>query len=139
MKYITLVITLFLISCAAVDSTKPYIIYKDYGGRLSTYATKLSEIKNQKREIHIIGTCVSACTLYLHYGCVSEKSKIGFHGASVNGRVTTISEIGTRALANTYPPQLKDWFLENAAHLYGDQVVYLSGAEVISMGVKKCS
>jgi hypothetical protein len=33
---------------------------------------------------------------------------------------------------------LKEWFLKNAAHLYGKDVKYLSGTDVIRMGVKEC-
>jgi hypothetical protein len=44
----------------------------------------------------------------------------------------------TKLIADTYPSKLKEWFLKNAAHLYGKDVKYLSGDAVIRMGVRKC-
>ena len=103
------------------------------------YERKLINLKENRREVKIIGTCVSSCTLYLQIACVTPNSKIGFHGVSMYGHfVTDENRRITKLIADTYPPKLKEWFLKKAAHLYGKDVKYLSGTDVIRMGVKEC-
>ena len=142
MKYfILLLISIFILSCSDINvsNSRPYIIHEDNGGNVLLYERKLIKLKENRREVKIVGTCVSACTLYLQIACVTPDTKIGFHSVSMYGHfVTDENRRITKLIADTYPPKLKEWFLKNAAHLYGKDVKYLSGTDVIRMGVKEC-
>ena len=139
--FILLLISIFILSCSDITTfnSRPYVIHKDYGGDVLLYERKLIKLKENQREVKIVGTCVSACTLYLQIACVTPNSKIGFHGVSMYGHyVTDENRRITKLIADTYPPKLKEWFLKNAVHLYGKDVKYLSGSDVIQMGARKC-
>jgi hypothetical protein len=139
--FILLLISIFILSCSDINlsNSRPYVIQEDYGGNVLVYERKLAKLKENHREVKIVGTCVSACTLYLQIACVKTNSKIGFHGVSSYGHyVTDTNRMSTKLIADSYPPKLKEWFLKNAAHLYGKDVKYLTGAAVIRMGVKEC-
>lgn len=113
-----------------------YTINYDPGGEIGQRIAVIEELEIQEQEVKIRGHCYSACTMHLVNACVYESAKLGFHGASnLDG---SRNLYGTMILSTYYPDPLFDWFWENAALLYGDEMAYLTGAEVIELGAKKC-
>ena len=83
----------------------------------------------------IIGICASACTMRIKVACVYSNARLGFHGA-INGSSREAIIWGTKTMAEHYPPKLKQWYLDGPSK--SDQVVWLTGKEVIEMGAKSC-
>jgi len=109
-------------------------IRNDGGGNVVAYMGKMLSLKPDAK---IDGWCASACTIYLAKVCVTPRSRIVFHAAfdEVRGKIDVSM---TESMAKFYPEPLRKWFMANAAHLYGNDYVELSGAQVIALGARKC-
>jgi hypothetical protein len=121
----------------------PYavMITDDHGGRADYYAMQLERFRFEGRYVYIAGTCTSACTMALSLStvCVYPWARLGFHAGrnaySMNGLVGG-------ALS---PPWLQAWLWSYyspavQARLGGFPIEmrYLSGAELISLGIRDC-
>ena len=67
----------------------PYIeIVEDNGGMVSDYATFYGYIRQAHIPVHVMGACISACTLVLSLPpgevCVGPQARFGFHLATTN-------------------------------------------------------
>lgn len=132
MKWFVLV--LFLLLPEAVDAKT--VVY-DLGGSI---ADRLNEMQHLDK-VEILGICASACTLYLGLPktCVSEDAQLGFHSPSTKLKTPLLRpdwENATQLMAKHYPKALAKWFLETAR--FSTDVIYLSGKDVIELGVKPC-
>lgn len=86
----------------------------DMGGRIGTYIEKYAGARARGERVVVNGDCLSACTLMLgivprHQACATKGARFGFHAAWMpgpNGEPVR-SEIGTRALIETYPADVR--------------------------------
>ena len=99
-------------------------VYTDHGGNLFA-----DRYRDRGQEVRILGTCESACTLWLGLPddrlCVAPAAWLGFHAAS--------RQLGTDILWAGYSASLK-------AVLGGltAQVRYLRGHDLIAIGYREC-
>jgi len=122
-----LLLLAFVLSACSYDS---YIVKSDMGGELPEYEERFEEYEKENKQVEIRGTCASACTMFLGLDniCVSKNARLGFHGSMVNGNIWY--RPGTELLSSYYTPRLKEWFWSNAAFLYDEDIVWLSGEQV---------
>lgn len=91
-----------------------YEISKDWGGSLSEYYEKYTDLRKSEAKIKIDGMCVSACTLVLGLVpadrvCVTRYAIFGFHSAWFMGPYgPTYSSVGTNLLFMIYPKFVKE-------------------------------
>lgn len=109
-------------------------IRHDGGGNVVTYMGRMLTLKPNAK---IDGWCASACTIYLAKACVTPRSTLMFH-AAFDERKKQIDVRMTESMSKFYPEPLREWFMESAAHLYGNNYVELSGAQVIALGAREC-
>lgn len=135
MKHLPLIAALALAGCGgAIDvhdrkGEERLTIHYDEGGSIRAYRNEVGRALFYGTDVHIAGPCISACTMYLALGpdqlTVHPKAPFYFHG----GRAT---EEGMEVLKNHYPPNLREWFTENAQHhVLSD--VKLTGQELHEM------
>jgi hypothetical protein len=113
-------------------------ISDDVGGRIGTYVDQYSAIRASGERVVIDGVCLSACTLVLgivprHRICVTRRAMLGFHAAWMPGPQgrPVPSAIGTRALWDMYPPQVRRWI--NSRGGLSAKMMFLRGRELLSM------
>jgi hypothetical protein len=129
-RWLGYVVIAAMIFWALVGYAIAQTIRHDTGGAVVAYMVKAV---GQEAPDRIDGLCASACTIYLSTACVTPRSRLIFHAASVNG---VIHKEMTRAMAGFYPAPLRAWFMDGPAHSL--ESVELSGAQVIALGVKSC-
>ncbi len=103
--------TLFLWTIATPAVAE--VIGNDSGGRIGNYIVRYKHLHNSGQQVVVNGRCLSACTLVLALPrsqvCATTQAVLGFHAAwqpDLNGRPAP-SPIGTRALWDLYPPQVR--------------------------------
>lgn len=99
---------LFLLSACSSDR-----VNIDYHGGGVIYKT-MDEIKHYKKPIYVRGICGSSCTYVFHFEdtCVADDARIMFHAPRNDDQ--SINPDWFKIMADWYPKNLKDWFLETA-------------------------
>ena len=110
------------------------IVTKDVGGYVDQYRTMTELYRAQDREVRL-HECRSACTLALSLPnvCVFPDSLVKFH-AAYDPRNKAINWDETQKLFSTYPPTVQ----ARLGTLTREYKI-LSGAELISLGVRDCN
>lgn len=129
-------------SVSATEARPAMVIGDDYGGEILTRIHEIRDIRRQARAVRITGSvCYSSCTMLigLKTACVSPHTTFGFHGPSRHGQRLSKTDFdrASRIIAAHYPPALRDWYLTTARHEI-DDVLRLSGADLIAAGVRAC-
>lgn len=133
-----------LIGIANPNAASALDIRKDLGGAVSQRIAKVEKLRAAGTQVRIIGTCVSACTLYLGLPntCVLPSARLGFHGPSTRLKGIPLPrqefERVSRQMAAYYPGQIKGWFMSEARLRTGGYYT-ISGAQAIAMGAKACA
>jgi hypothetical protein len=91
----------------------------DPGGDISTYARWYQRWNESGDKLVIDGVCISACTLFLEYVgeklsdrvCVTSRSLIGLHQASLDGRSDGV--FTTIMVKLVYPQWVQKWIVDN--------------------------
>jgi len=92
-------------------ASQPVTIVADGGGTLVTYAKRVAEMKQQRRQVRFAGRCDSACTLHLSMPdelvCIMPGATFGFHapyGVSSRG-----NRVAADYLMRSYPEWVRNW------------------------------
>jgi hypothetical protein len=118
---ILLSVTAFNSSNAA---TRPYKIYNDHGGLVVDKYSHFLKLKNQGRQLKILGNCDSACTiaLFVHEDiCIGKKAKFRFHSSFVKSRDSRGKEyddVSVKVINQWLMLNYPDW-VEEHINLYG--------------------
>lgn len=121
------------------------VVKNDRGGGVIERARLIKKYEADGTRVEIRGNyCLSACTMYigLQNACVAPQTVFGFHGPS--SQVYGISlnqnafDFWSRVMAEHYPEPLKSWFLNKGRNRTVGFYEY-SGADLINMGVARCS
>jgi hypothetical protein len=112
----------------------PVVVTKDVGGYVDEYRARTELYRAQDREVRL-HECRSACTLALSLPnvCVYPDSLIKFH-AAYDPRNKAVNWDETQKLFSTYPAPVQ----ARLGTLTREYKV-LSGAELISLGVRNCT
>ena len=112
----------------------PVVVVKDVGGYVDEYRARTELYRAQDREVRL-HECRSACTLALSLPnvCVYPDSLVKFH-AAYDPRNKVINWDETQKLFSTYPATVR----ARLGTLTREYKV-LSGAELISLGVRDCN
>lgn len=116
----------------------------DLGGRVDRFIARTQEYRATNRRIVIRGKCSSACTLALSLPntCIEPSASMGFHAArwlendmSVPPRQRgALAPVETAQMWRAYPAAV-----QRRLGGLGADMVYLSGRELISLGIPACS
>lgn len=118
------------------------IVSADYGGSIAGRQAEVNSLLRSKQPVEIHGTCASACTMYLGLDnvCVSRRSRLGFHSPQLATKGLRMLpdqwERASRLLASHYPASIGKWYI--AEGRYSDDLIFISGSEMIRHGVKEC-
>jgi hypothetical protein len=118
------------------------VVRGDPGGEVRARRDELARILRLDQKVEIRGTCLSSCTMYLVLKdrvCVSPQARFGFHGPSRYGVPLSSQEFEdwSHAISAYYPAALQSWYLSTARHdIY--RLRWVSGAELIRLGVRRC-
>ena len=118
-----------------------FVVVNDLGGSVDERLIQMNSLQDTSVEIQ--GTCLSACTMFLGlpHVCVSPQATLGFHGprTALPGIPLPRKEFEkySHVMAQEYPPKLRSWFLKEARYHIND-IILLSGSEVIKLGSKEC-
>jgi hypothetical protein len=132
------------VGLASPDPATALDIRNDLGGAVSQRIAKVEQLRAAGTRVRIIGTCVSACTLYLGLPntCVVPTARLGFHGPSTRLKGIPLPrqefERVSRQMATYYPGQLRGWFMSEA-RMRTASYYTISGAQAIAMGAKACT
>jgi hypothetical protein len=116
----------------------------DLGGRVDLFIARTQEYRATNRRIVIRGKCSSACTLALSLPntCVEPSASMGFHAARWLENDTSVpprqrgqrAPVETEQMWSSYPAAV-----QRRLGGLGADMVYLSGRELISLGVPACT
>ena len=115
----------------------------DMGGVVSQRFNQIEQLRAAGTRVRILGTCVSACTLYLGLpnACVSPTARLGFHGPGTRLKGLPLPrqefERISRQMAAYYPGQIRGWFMSEA-RLRTESYYTITGSQAIAMGAKPC-
>ena len=118
-------------------------VHNDPGGHVTTRINEIRELNARGDRVEIVGTCASACTLYLGADnvCISPNAMLGFHGprsGKPGGKLTLIQfERASARMASMYPDWIKAWFMEEARYVQY-KAMWLSGDSLIRSGYASC-
>lgn len=123
-------------------TSRVFVVHDDRGGVISERQRQIQYLIAQGTRIEIRGNlCLSSCTMYLGAPdvCVLPKTRFGFHGPSDHGRPLAPNqfEYWSQIIADHYPAPLDRWYLSTARHLT-QGYYYLSGAQLITLGLPEC-
>ena len=116
-----------LVACAA------NVILSDSGGLLRDYAARVEA----GPPAEIMGTCASACTMWLANGCVHPGAVLVFHPPSYASGAPMPDDRQAHwagFMAEYYPPAIASWYMSEGRH----GVHRMSGAQAIEMGAVPC-
>ena len=136
-------IAVVVISIASAGAAMALDIRNDMGGSVAQRIHNIENLRAVGTPVRILGTCVSACTLYLGLpnACVSPLASLGFHGPSTRLKGLPLShdafERVSRQMAAYYPAQMRKWFMEEG-RLRTESYFVISGAQAIAMGARAC-
>lgn len=134
-----------LILMSAPLASKEIQVGNDPGGRILDRKVQIEIANRTNARIHIVGDyCNSSCTMLLGADdvCVSSETLFGFHGPyRVNRTKMTEKEFDQKStsLSTYYPRPIRNWFMSKARYVGPDEFLYVSGAYLISIGVKECA
>ena len=121
---------------AAVSSASATMrIAEDRGGQIGQYLQAFGMLRSSGERVVIDGNCLSACTLILGIVspskiCATPRARLGFHAAWMpgdDGRPVT-SPMGTQALWNIYPNQIRRWISRNGG--LSRKMIFMQGREL---------
>lgn len=125
------------LAAAALD------VRHDMGGSVAQRIARVEQLRSAGTEVRILGTCVSACTLYLGLpkACVAPGARLGFHGPTtpIEGLPLpreTFDQVSLQ-MARYYPGEIRSWFMAEARMKTGDYYT-ISGTQAIAMGARAC-
>jgi len=136
LRFLNLTFKSLLVSLVLSSPLGAVVIRDDYGGNLRDYEIQLNLYILKNERVQIAGVCASACTLYVFNGCVRPSARLLFHAPIDEYGV--IRQEGLEVFKKYYPKDLWTWFMQNAAHLSGNQYAELSGAQAIALGARGC-
>lgn len=137
-----------LLSACATPPANTLRVTNDHGGLYMERMREIAMLQKERTDIRIQGKCQSACTLYLKLEdqtCVTPTARLGFHGPQIykDGRLFNVPEPErSQALVHisaNYPDAIRGWFLQNAAHLSGPELAWMSGKDAVALGVRPCT
>lgn len=110
-------------------------IAEDRGGQIGHYLQAFAMLRSSGEKVMIDGNCLSACTLVLgliprQRICATSRARFGFHAAwlpDADGTPIT-SHIGTQALWNIYPKDVRNWINRNGG--LSRKMIFLQGNAV---------
>ncbi|RPE62924.1 hypothetical protein EDD53_2963 [Pacificibacter maritimus] len=116
------------------EAQKAQIIRNDAGGNVSRYLMDVGTAAAFGKAVKIDGWCASACTLYLGspYTCVTRRATLAFHAP--RGGSAAQNRHAAQVMAAKLPRPVGRWFLQNAAHLTGNNHLTLSAQQLVRMG-----
>ncbi len=108
------------------------------GGKVIDYQKRIESMRGQ--DVRIRGKAFSAATMYLKIACVYPSAKLAFHSPSnASGERTRFTPLVESIMVGHYPPEIADWYYENAQHLVGaSNYAVMTGAEAIALGARPC-
>jgi hypothetical protein len=115
----------------------------DLGGSVKARLEQIRGLASRGTPVRIVGTCVSACTLYLGLpnACVMPDARLGFHGPTTRLRGIPLPreefDRVSQQMAAHYPEPLRRWFLAEA-RMRTVGYVKISGRQAIAMGARAC-
>ncbi len=133
---------LFLMSVPS--ASKEIQVGNDPGGRILDRKVQIEIANRTNTHVRIVGDyCNSSCTMLLGVDevCISPKTIFGFHGPyRLNRTKMTADEFDRKStsLSSYYPSQLRGWFMSKARYAGPDELLFVSGEYLISLGVKEC-
>lgn len=133
-----------LVMLIAPAQAMALVVTRDMGGSVRERIAQVNRLTARGTEVRIVGTCVSACTLYLGVpnACVTPTARLGFHGPAtrVKGLPLPRAEYERISLqmAALYPPALRAWFLSEA-RLETASYIVITGQQAISLGARRCA
>ena len=114
------------------------VIAAHMGGSIADAEAVARWAQASRCEVRIEGTCASSCTMLLSVGCVMPDARLGFHAPTAGGQ--RMDEVQRAAwagrMAAALPPRLAGWYLTGPA--YSRAPVWISGAEAIKAGARRC-
>jgi hypothetical protein len=130
-----------LLFCAAMlasgitSASATMRIAEDRGGQIGHYLQAFGMLRSSGERVVVDGNCLSACTLVLGLiprskVCATPRARFGFHAAWMpdsDGRPIT-SPMGTQALWNIYPTQVRRWISKNGG--LSRKMIYLQGNDL---------
>jgi len=137
-------ISVALASTALATQASAFDVYNDTGGSVNARLAELNDLRARNEPVRILGSCLSACTLYLGLPrtCVSRSARLGFHGprAATRGLPLPMREFErvSQIMASHYPPSLRRWFMQEA-RMRLEGYYEVSGSQAIRMGVRECA
>lgn len=92
----------------------PVVMYGGMGGSIAEHVMRFTGIGRSGASVEMRGGCWSACTLLTSYVskerlCFAPGSFLAFHAAVANLNIPLRSESATRAMFDSYPPEIKYW------------------------------
>lgn len=132
-----------LLFLAAGDAAQALVIRHDRGGPVSERIEQLRGLAAHGTRVRIVGTCLSACTLYLGLpnACVAPDARLGFHGPATRLQGIPLPreefERISHLMAAHYPLPIRRWFLAKARFTTAGYVT-ISGRQAIAMGARAC-
>lgn len=140
----TLIIAVALGTSGLATPVTALDVRNDNGGSVEARVAEVERLRSQGVRVRILGTCLSACTLYLGLPntCVSPGAKLGFHGPSTRhaGLPLPHSEFErlSAVMASYYPGEIRNWFWQEA-RMRTKGLYTISGAQAIRMGARACA
>ncbi|MBS8228169.1 hypothetical protein [Vannielia litorea] len=124
---------------AGGETTNPLIIKNDSGGFINQYARKIAA---HTGPVRIIGTCQSACTMWLAKACVTPKARLMFHAprhALKGNRVRVQDHVaGVALIARHYPPRLERWYRREFIKPGNTRKIWMGYPALIAHGARPC-
>lgn len=100
-----------------------------FGGDIVGQAVEIAAA----REPYVIdGTCMSACTMQLHRGCITDRARLMFHppiGTTPDNHALAVAYIGAR-----YPDDLRQWWLDDGHK----KRTWMTADELARLGAQRC-
>ena len=135
MRFRSLLLCAVLVASGASSASATMRIAEDRGGQIGHYLQAFGMLRSSGERVVVDGNCLSACTLVLgliprERMCATHRARFGFHAAwmpDVDGRPVT-SPMGTQALWNLYPTQVRRWINRNGG--LSRKMIYLQGRDL---------
>lgn len=117
----------------------PVAIYEDGGGLVHKYRVMAYQYRMEGRQVRILGSCRSACVLYLGVPnvCVGPKAEIKAHHAYDLKTLQLRPEI-TKKMMSEIPQNIAARLLPNIQREYTEGAT-LRYKELLKLGIKDCS
>ena len=115
------------------------VIQNDGGGLVNSYVDKVERYSAEGREVRIMGSCRSACVLYLGAKnvCVGPNAEIKAHEAYEQSTGAPRPDV-TLYMMNQLPVRVSARLWPYITKNYNSQAT-LNASQLVSLGVKRCS